>query len=331
MKNALLYMLFLLVSTDVFSQDPIFTQYFMVPQTINPAFTAFTETTSAGALHRSQWPDAKLKINSDYAFFNTWSEKMNSGLGINLLSQRESFTDYSLTQVNFAYTYRVQISDFWYFHPALEIGIGNKSFGFQNLILEDQLNINTGIINPISIDPLNANERVRYLDIGAGFLFNNEDSWIGVSLRHLNKPNISFVQAGNVPLDMFFSLNAGYQFRVADYFDTFLPHDSKLSFSGNYMQQSRYNRFDLSMGLVLKQMFFGVIAVTNPAKNSGKGSLLTSVNPYLGLQYENFKVGYSYDAMTNGMNRTGGIHEFSLIFVFDWDKECLGCPQYYIN
>ena len=330
MKKIITLISIILVSTPVLAQDPIYTQYFMVPQTINPSFTAFMETTSAGVIHRSQWPDAKIKINSNYAFLNTWVESLNSGFGVNFLSQRESFTDYSLTQINGSYTYRVQLSDDWYFHPALEIGYGRKSYGFQNLILEDQLNIETGNINSVSIDPLGANNKAGYFDIGAGVLFNNEYGWIGASLRHLNKPNISFTMAGNVPLDMFFSVNAGYEFKFSHFLSNiFLPFDSKLLISANYMQQAKHNRFDLSMGLIFERFFFGATASTNPMHNTDQASLLVSINPYFGLQYEHFKIGYSYDAMTNGMGRTGGVHEFSLLYQFDWEKQCDGCPDYY--
>jgi type IX secretion system PorP/SprF family membrane protein len=298
----------------------------MVPQTINPAFTAFMETTSAGVVHRSQWPDAKLKINSDYAFLNTWSEDMNSGFGVNFLSQRESFTNYSLSQVNASYTYRVQISDYWYFHPALEVGYGSKSYGFQNMVLEDQINIGSGTIDPTSSDPLALNNKVGYFDVGAGFLFNNEDCWIGGSLRHLNKPNISFTMAGNLPLDMFFSINGGFETEVSN---SFFPFDSKLLITANYMQQSKFNRFDLGAGLIFERFFFGVIAATNPARNNPNAPLLISINPYFGVQYEHFKIGYSYDVITNGMGRNGGVHEFSLLYQFDWEKKCQGCPDYF--
>lgn len=329
MKYYITILLFISGICSVTAQDPIFTQYFMVPQTVNPAFTGFMETTSVGVLHRSQWPDAKLKINSDYAFLNTWAEEMNSGLGVSFLSQRESFTDYSLSLVNASYCYRVEISDDWYFHPALEVGYGSKSYGFQNLILEDQLNIDTGTIDPTSIDRLALNEKIGYFDVGAGVLFNNEDCWIGASLRHLNKPDISFTMAGNLPLDMFFSLNAGYEFKTSNFTSTLLPFDSKLLITANYMQQGNYNRMDIGAGLIFERVFVGVIAATNPAKNSNNSHLLTSVNPYFGLKYEHFKIGYSYDAVMNNMGRNGGVHEFSFIYQFNWERVCKGCPDYY--
>lgn len=329
MKRIVIITIIILAFNTTWAQDPIFTQYFMVPQTVNPGFTGFMETTSIGVMHRTQWPDASLKVNSDYAFLNTWSEEMNSGFGVNFLSQRESFTNYQLSQVNASYAYRVQISDYWYFHPALEVGFGTKSYGFQNLVLEDQLNLGTGVIDATSIDPLALNEKITFFDIGAGVLFNNEECWFGASLKHLNKPNISFMQAGNLPLEMLFSLNAGYEFKLSNFTNTFLPYNSKLLFTANYMQQAKYNRFDLGMGIIFERVFVGAIAATNPAKNNGNSNLLTSINPYFGLKYEHFKVGYSYDILTNKMGRTGGIHEFSLIYQFNWEKQCQGCPDYY--
>ena len=50
---------------EVKAQDPIFTQYFLIPETLNPGFSGFLETTYAGIIHRSQWPDLDLKIDTN--------------------------------------------------------------------------------------------------------------------------------------------------------------------------------------------------------------------------------------------------------------------------
>jgi type IX secretion system PorP/SprF family membrane protein len=311
------------------AQDPIFTQYFMAPQAVNPGFTGFMETTSAGVLHRAQWPDSDLKITTDYAFLNMWIEDMNSGVGVSFLNHRESFTDYNLSQFNASYSYKVQLDNDWYFRPAIEAGFGSKSYGFQNLVLEDQLNIGTGAIDQTTIDPLALNDKVSFIDISAGMLFNNENVWFGASLKHLNKPNISFTQAGNIPLDMFFSVSGGYEVKIADLFSSsFLPVDTKWLIMGNFMKQAQYNRFDLGTQIIFRQAFFGATAATNPVGNTADSHLLTSVNLLGGLQYEHFKFGYSYDINTSGIGRTGGIHEFSIVYQFDLKAKCFGCPEY---
>jgi len=209
------------------------------------------------------------------------------------------------------------------------VGYGLKSFAFQNLLLEDQINIKTGIINASSMDPLLLNRKVNFLDVSAGMVFNTDEMWIGLSMKHLNKPNISFSSEGNVPLNTFFSLSAGYEFLIADYIDAvFLPYETKFFVTSNYMQQGRYNRFDLGASILFEKIFFGATAVTNPSKNGVNGNLLTSVNLFTGLQYENLRLGLSYDLNATKIGKTGGIYELSLTYQFDLGRKCFGCPNY---
>lgn len=311
------------------AQDPVFTQYFLIPETLNPGFSGFMETTYTGVIHREQWPDLDLKIDTDYAFVNTWSESMNSGFGMSVLNQRENVTNYNFTQINANYAYKVRISDDWDFRPALEVGFGFKSFAFQNLLLKDQINIRTGILNTSSIDPLLGNDKVSFFDVTAGMVFNTENIWIGLSMKHLNKPNISFSTDGNVPLDTFFSLSTGYEFLLADYIDvTFFPYATKMFVTSNYMQQGRYNRLDIGTSILFEKMFFGATAVTNPSKNGIDSHLLTSVNLFTGLQYDHLRLGLSYDLNTSKIGKTGGIYELSLTYQFNLDIKCFGCPNY---
>ncbi len=316
-------------TTKLCAQDPIFTQYFLIPETLNPGFSGFMETTYAGVIHRTQWPDLALRIDTDYGFVNTWSERMNSAIGISILNQHENNTNYNYSQINFNYAYRVRLNDTWYFRPALEVGYGLKSYAFQNLVLEDQINIGSGIINTNSVDPLLLNDKVHFIDITAGLVFHNENAWIAVSAKHLNKPNISFAANGNVPLDTFYSINAGYEFLMADYIDVKLfPYATKMLLSANFMQQGKYNRLDIVTSLMFERFFIGATAITNPAKNNLNSHLLTSINVFTGVQFEGLRAGLSYDLNTSKIGKTGGIYEISLTYQFDLDIKCFGCPNY---
>ena len=256
MKNKLIVVIILFVfSISAKAQDPVFTQYFLVPESLNPGFTGFMETTNIGLLHRTQWPDLNFKVDTEYAFYNTWLDEMNSGVGISVLNHRENYTNYNFTQVNLNYAYRVQLNDDWYFRPALEIGFGNKTYGFQNIILSDQINIYSGIISPNSNETLPLRDKVTFFDFSSGMLFNSENSWVGLSLKHLNKPNISFSTIGNVPLGTFLSISAGREVILSDYFYSSFSDDTKLLLTANYMQQAEYNRLDLGTGLVFKNIF----------------------------------------------------------------------------
>ncbi|MDO5970861.1 PorP/SprF family type IX secretion system membrane protein [Flavivirga aquimarina] len=307
-------------SLKVNAQDPIFTQYQLVPETMNPGFSGFEDATYFGLIHRTQWPSLNLRIDTEYAFFNTWFENIG-GIGISILNQHENNTSYNHLQGNVNYSYHVKLANDWYFRPAVEFGFGTKSFNFSNLVLADQININSETINPISSDvyAMNANRNIGFFDFNAGFVFdkkntrNDTDLWLGASIKHLNKPNISFVENGNVPLDIFYSIHANYRFPYFDYNDILL--------SVNYMQQSQYNRLDIGATAKLEKFMLGAMAVTNPAKNSLNSHLLTSINAFIGLEFEQLRFGFSYDLNTSNIGRTDGVYELSITYL----AGCLVC------
>jgi hypothetical protein len=91
---------------------------------------------------------------------------MNSGIGVSILNHKETTTRYDFTQVNFNYSLKYQIGEEWFFRPSISLGYGNKSFGFQDLLLGDQIDINNGVINTTSIDPILLNERISFFRYG---------------------------------------------------------------------------------------------------------------------------------------------------------------------
>jgi type IX secretion system PorP/SprF family membrane protein len=303
-----------------YAQDPVFTQYFLVPETLNPGFSGFEDSSYFGLIHRTQWPSLDLRVDTEYAFFNTWVENVG-GIGFSIINQHENNTNYNHLQGNMNFAYHVKLANDWYFRPALEVGFGMKSFNFSGLVLGDQININSGTINSSSVDiyALNANRNIGFVDFTAGFVFdkkntrNDTDLWLGASIKHLNKPNISFVENGNVPLDIFYSLHANYKFPYFDYND--------MSISANYMQQGEFNRLDIGATIKLEKLMLGALAVTNPAKNNSNSHLLTSINAFVGLEFEQLRFGFSYDMNTSGIGRTDGVYELSITYL----SACLIC------
>src|SRR5690606_13877563 len=142
----------------------------------------------------------------------------------------------------------------WSFRPGLEAGFGQKSYGFDNLMLEDQINLNDETISDDSVDPgvLGYSNRINFFDVSAGFVIDKEDVWIGAALKHLNRPDISFTESGNIPLEMLLSIHAGYAFNIHSTRLMFLPEETKVLFTTNYMMQGQYNRLDFGTALVFE-------------------------------------------------------------------------------
>ncbi len=323
-----LLILILTISSRLVAQDPVFTQFYLFPQTLNPGFTGLLEDWHVGAVHRTQWPNELRQIDNDFLFANN-ATGLNGGLGVTVLSSREKFTKYSLTQINGAYSYKIQLNNNWNFRPAIEVGLGRKNFNFNGLILEDQINPTTGEIMGPSSDPSLINSDINYFDFSAGFIFDTEDLWLGASLKHLNKPDISFTGEQNVPLEMFFSVHGGWEFYLFNHrMNVILPEDSKMLLSLNYMQQGEYNRLDTGTALIFNNWTFGATTTLNPFRKSDQSHLLTSVNPFVSLQIEHFIFGMSYDANLSKLSHTRGVFEFGLTYQANLDLKCFGCPTY---
>ena len=323
--NRLITIILILVGFAVNAQDPIFTQSNYIQETLNPGFSGFEDNDriSAGLLSRTQWPNLDLRINTQYFYINKSYENSSSsayGLGLNFLWQNESVTNYNFYQVNANYVHRVNLNGGWFFRPAIEVGFGLKDVKFRSLTLADQININTGVINPVSVDPFSGNtDNARFLDISSGLVFEKEGLngityWFGVSAKHLNRPNISFIRDQNVPLDIFYSIHGNYRFPFLN--------DYRIMMTANYMQQGEYNRLDIGSLFQVNQFLIGITAATNPARNDNNSHLLTSINGFIGIEYTAFRFGLSYDVNTSKIGRTNGVYEFSVTYM----SRCRNCP-----
>lgn len=324
-----LYILLVFVTPfiEVKAQDPVFTQFLIVPETLNPGFTGSASSWNAGIIHRRQWPEGNRRIDTQYGFANNLVTD-NLGVGITVLNQKETFTNYNYFQFNGAVSYRIDLNYKWRLRLGLEGGFGRKDFNFGNLLLEDQININDGSISGSSIDPgfLRYNNQINFVDFSFGVLVDEENAWFGAALKHLTRPDISFLENGNVPLDLFLSVHGGYYFALDNSPTMILPADTDLLVSFNYMRQSQFNRLDIGASLEMNMFSFGVIAATNPEGRSTNSHLVTSLNPFVSMRAGEFKFGYSYDINTSRFGQNQGVHELTLT----WQSKytCRDCDNY---
>ena len=309
------FFLLLLCLNISFSQDPVFTQFYNIPESMNPAFAGGSGGSEIGILNRTQWPGLDYSLNSQFFFFDNYIDRYNSGIELTILNQLETVTRYNFTQINLNYSYHVQLSRDWYFYPAISIGMGNKDFAFQNLVLEDQILITQGIINVNSSDLfLLNNGNAKFLDIGAGFLVFNENLWFGGSYKHINKPNISFKDDGENILDGFLSIHGGYKIPFSRMYSN---KEYNLYVNLNYMRQSNYDRVDVGTKMQINDFTFGVFGTLAPTSVQSNSHKLTSVNFITNLDYRQFSFGYSYDYNLSSLANTKGVFELSVTYKFD--------------
>lgn len=313
MKFIKVILYFLTISYG-FSQDPVFTQFYNIPEALNPAFAGGSGGSEIGILNRTQWPGLDYSLNSQFFFFDNYIERYNSGIEITVLNQLETVTRYNFTQINLNYSYHVQLNRDWFFYPAISVGMGNKDYAFNNLVLEDQIIISKGIINVDSSDPFLLNKNARFLDIGAGFLVFNEYIWFGASYKHLNRPNASFQDDGENILDGFLSVHGGYKIPFSNMYSN---NEYNIYLNFNYMRQADYDRVDIGTKMEINEFTFGAFATLAPTSVQSKSHKLTSVNFITNFDYKQFSFGYSYDLNVSSLLETKGVFELSVSYKFD--------------
>ena len=84
------------------------------------------------------------------------------------------------------------------------------------------------------------------------------------------------------------------------------------------MMQGVYSRFDAGLQYVFDdKISLGLTMATVPAKNTDKNTLLSSLSTFLGVRWQGYRFGYSYDLNTSDLLNSGGIHELSISYDFN--------------
>ena len=317
MKIRLYFFLFFVGIQTLFAQDPVLTQFYAAPVLVNPSFAGSVGDARIAAGYRDQWNGSNYKFSTTYISTDNWFEGINSGLGFSIVNQKETLTSYNFTEAKVSYAYHLKISEAITFFPGISFGVGTKHFNFQNLILGDQISLFDGSLNPVSNDPFLEKDRVSFFDVSVGGVLYLENAWIGLSLKHLNKPHISFLNDEPLPLPVLYSVHGGYQFRLnKGNPDGVLPFESFLFLTLNYMNQDTSNRLDLGAEINISQFYAGVLASVQTYKLVSGSDTLLSVNPLFGVRFNNFKIGFSYDFPVSDIGNIAGTSEINLQYVF---------------
>jgi len=311
MKKTILILL-LISFSEIWAQDPVFTQFYAAPTILNPAFAGSRNSTRFAAGYRNQWLGVKSNINSFYASGDAFIGDIKSGVGANIINQKEARTNYSYTQINLMYSRHLQIDDNWSLFPGISFGYGLRQFNFAGLLFEDQIDLGSGNTNPTQ-DEFAEKSNIHLFDISAGFVLYHQNAWFGLSAKHLNKPDISFVESQKLPLDVFLSVHGGYRFTLSpDSEYDMEPDGTYLFLTMNYMHQGPYNRIDVGAEFEISSFFIGMLTSISAGQQAADSETLLSFNPVMGLQIKQFKVGLSYDFPTSSIGNNAGTAEITL-------------------
>ncbi|WP_088323978.1 PorP/SprF family type IX secretion system membrane protein [Polaribacter tangerinus] len=321
MKIKALYILCIaiLVYKTGFAQDNLIKNQHKVMGIQNPSFFGFGETTKAGVLYGSQGFGNANKIETKFAFANHFFENNNFSLAFDLRTTEINSLGYTISKANAHYIYRTRLSYRWTFNPSISVGYVNSNLNYNSLVFEDQINVLTGNIAAISIDPINVTNRINYVDFGAGFtIHNNENLFFGLNAKHLNTPKNSFTNVTETKIDLLYSAQVGYEFDINPYDQGILPTFSYVYLYNSFTKQGPKSRLDLYQELILGNVSVGF----NQNFNQFEGFSISQFGTSFSLFVEQIEVGLNYSFEMSANKPVGdSFNSLEFFITFDFNPD----------
>jgi type IX secretion system PorP/SprF family membrane protein len=275
-----------------------------------------------------QWPNLP-QAYATYAFsYDVFRPELRSGFGALVYADKAGSAALTNTNVQLQYSYKVQYDDKWVITPGVYFGYGISSIDIEKLLLGDQLQFDDG--SAPTLDPAIARlGNNQYFDFGTGILMYSAKHWIGLSIYHLTRPNVSLLEAES-RLPIKYNLHAGTRIPLTKGLRS-NPAGTALVPFFQFKKQASIEQLDVGINYVVPPVTMGVTYRGIPLKAftseppDGSGIAQETFNPtqdalvfLLGLQITTLQFAYSFDFTISELSSSsGGAHEVSMIWEFE--------------
>ena len=304
-------------TSQLFGQDPVFSQYFNAPLVMNPAIAGVRNEANIFLNYRNQWGGLPNAYETYAVSYDQFFEDINSGFGALLLSDNAGNGILRTTKLAAIYSYRLQVSDDHYIKGGFEVGVVQSRMDWDKLVFLDQLDPTFGPVTPGGT-PLPTTElipdrnAVFYADIGMGLMYYNPLFYAGISLKHINTPDQSFLEENTnlyPGLPVRYTAQLGGEFLLFDGSGAVWP----VYISPSAIWVSQGDLKQLNAGAFVHFGNFGLggwfrTAFQNPDAVIGAAS----------FRIGRFKLTYSFDYTVSALELSGGTHELGIGINFDY-------------
>ena len=292
-KKGLIVIIAFLIPFFGIGQEDMIISHSRFMQKVNPSAFGINNINKTGVLYNSQALINNNRIESQYFFGAISFDSDNFSLGLYVYSLKMDNTGLVNTKPRLSYIYKIQFDNEVYFLPSLTLGLGSSRIDTGKLIFEDQISLVSGFLQTESQDPIiDQIGSSNYMDLGASFIVHSNNYLFGVSIQHLNQPNISFnKEVTDYTLPIRYSIQGGYEFDINPYDRSIMPRYSTIY---AFMNASRMGEnFDiyLSQEAQLGSFSIGLNQQFRKTNNFG----FTNIGLSVALAYENFEFGTLYN------------------------------------
>ncbi len=297
------------------AQDPVFSQFYAAPIHMNPSLIGLSEGSKVTLNYRNQWPSIHQAYVTYAASYDQFFPSINSGFALSVLADDAGRGLYKSTAVEGAYSYRLRFRSAFQIKMGISMSWLNSRISWSKLVFPDQLDPEFGQLSPGGIPyptdevPPETGSNISVFDVAAGIILHNESLYFGLSIKHLNTPQYSFLNVNpglSSGLPMSISLHGGAEIDLIG-----SSHRRNIFASPNFQFISQGGLSQLNIGTVFRYYKVG----------TGVWYRHASTNPdalifLLEARQERYRIAYSHDFTLSKLSNSGGAHEISFIINF---------------
>ncbi|KAA3647519.1 MAG: type IX secretion system membrane protein PorP/SprF [Bacteroidetes bacterium] len=297
-----------------YGQDPTFSQFYANRLYLNPAFAGTAKCPKLSLNYRNQWPGIDNSFITYAASFDQQIDAIDGGLGVQFMSDRAGEGVLKSTSAAIMYSYEISVNRKFSIRAGLQGTVVQKSIDVTNLRFGDMIDARRGFIYQ-SQEQIN-DDQVIYPDFSFGLIGFSKKTYFGFAIHHLTNPNEGIIDFSLLPR------------RYTGHFGAVLPtgiRHKDITWSPNVIYQSQGGNSEVNLGVYFTKGPL-VLGVWNRVGDAFTG--------LLGLETDEFKIGYSYDMTTSLLSdKTGGSHEISFSYIFPCRPkkvkfQTISCPSF---
>ena len=303
------------------AQDPLFSQFYNAPLQMNAAMAGIGIGPQFRLNYRNQWPGLGNIYTTYSTSYDQYIPSIKSGIGAQILTDNAGDGTLRTTGFTGYYSYRLRIKDKIYIRGGMEAGVHQIALDWNKLIFGDAIDPGTGPISPGGIpypssETVPQNNSIRYLNLGAGVLLSSPDYYVGLGLKNVNSPDVSFLNSNNISgatgnvIPLRISIHGGKN--IVLYRGNKNTEPSFITLSGMFQRQGGF--YQINGGAMLSvNRLNGGIWYRHSIYN---GDALIAG---FGVKTGAVRINYSFDLTLSGLGLAqGGSHEIGIGINFDY-------------
>jgi type IX secretion system PorP/SprF family membrane protein len=313
-KIAFLFILLVLVVSNIFGQDAHYSQFYANPLYLNPAFAGSNNCPRFSINFRDQWPAIPRNYINFSGSYDQHINAIHGGIRALITADFEGKRVIQTYNASLIYNFRIKVTHKFNLQFALQGGYLTSKLNWEELQLASNILYPDIFPNIDGIVSINDYKKKSQFDAAFGFVGYTSYLYFGLAVHHL------------MPIQKNFILSAGNKF-TNEWVPKWTAHiGGKITISQKLRTEVRNGDIFLYPNLVVisqrsvnymhEGFYFSFYPLTIGAwlRHTANFKEFDAFIISCGIEYKLLRIGYSYDFSLSKLEGTGGAHEVSLQF-----------------